>query len=302
MSVQSVWERLEEWARSNAPEMLTTLNEPATEEEILAIEGKLKLQLPASFKESLRIHNGESDGWPCRIFADYGEYLPTPMILETWDSYHKISLELDEVVDALEIERLKADGIIQVVGFVRPVMFDDAWVPFAVCNGDIFWAIDLNPAEGGIPGQIIEVDWEGTSHKVIADSFDKFLESYVEELEAGTYPYFVEGIPTKNDPESEGSPAADLLKNEPYYDNLIALPEGTESEFIVSCMDNSDGLVGFKIHGGFVILQGKLITGHKSMRKLRGALYRIKAVHLGPSDSRRFNVKSYEFVASWDDI
>ena len=52
-------------------------------------------------------------------------------------------------------------------------------------NGDVIWAIDLDPAEKGVYGQIIEIDWESDSFIVVATSFYDLLSGYVESLEKG---------------------------------------------------------------------------------------------------------------------
>ncbi|MEM8809982.1 MAG: SMI1/KNR4 family protein [Cyanobacteria bacterium P01_G01_bin.38] len=77
-------------------------------------------------------------------------------------------------------------------------MFDRAWIPIMECNGDVFWAIDFAPSTAGTVGQIIEVDWEGTSWKVVANSFETFLEDYVSSLESGDY-QIEDGYPTQDE-------------------------------------------------------------------------------------------------------
>lgn len=56
----------------------------------------------------------------------------------------------------------------------------------------------MNPEEGGVSGQVIAVDWEGCSWKVIADSFRSFIRDYAQELENGAY-RVVDEQPTKED-------------------------------------------------------------------------------------------------------
>ena len=190
--IQELWSRLEAWGKTHAPAMLSDLNPGASPDEILGLESRLEVTLPDSFKASLAVHNGESDGWPSKVFADRGAHLSTQRILDEWKQRREfgVSEDLDEDAD-----QLIADGIITVSGPVQPKMFLPEWVPFLECNGDVFWAMDLAPADGGVVGQIIEVDWESCSWAVIANSFHELFSAYVTDLESGRYDVR-DGLPT----------------------------------------------------------------------------------------------------------
>ena len=195
--IEALWKRLEAWGQRNAPDMLEDLNPGATDSEIATLSSSLVRNLPESFLQSLKIHNGESDGWPCKVFADRGAYLSTTQIIEQWRQRQEIAQKIDG--DYLEdLEEQISEGIIDVVGPVNPVMFNSDWVPIMDCNGDVFWAIDFAPKDGGTVGQIIEVDWEGTLWHVVATSFEALLEDYVTSLESGEY-RIEDGQPTKED-------------------------------------------------------------------------------------------------------
>lgn len=195
------WEKIIEWGNRNAPEMLTDLNPGASEEQIAALEVELGQSIPADFRESLLIHNGESDGWPCKVFADYGAYLGTEGILENWKQRKQIAAEIENYMDEMpDPEQQIRDGIITVEGPVQPKLFLKDWIPIMDSNGDVFWALDMNPAEGGSPGQVIAVDLEGCSWMVVADSFGSFIRDYAQALEDGAY-RVVDGQPTKEEEE-----------------------------------------------------------------------------------------------------
>ena len=162
--------------------MLSDLNSGATTDQVHALESELGVTLPDAFKASLAVHNGENDGWPCKVFVNHGAYLSTSRIIEEWRQRQQFGEDIEEDSDEL----IQLD-VITVDGPVQPKMFLSSWVPFLECNGDVFWAMDFSPAAGGKEGQIIEVDWESCSWKVIADSFVDFLDKYVTTLERGEY-------------------------------------------------------------------------------------------------------------------
>ena len=193
--IQKAWQRLEQWAANNAPAMLEDLAPGATDAEISELETALGLTLPDDYRESLSIHNGETDGWPNKVFADRGAYLSTQRSAAERSGRLQVAADLD-TDDLDDPESLIRDGVISVDGPVRPVMFDSTWLPVMECNGDVFWALDFSPAEGGTVGQLIEVDWESCLWRVTAASFSDFLVGYVTELESGAY-RLVDGLPTK---------------------------------------------------------------------------------------------------------
>lgn len=77
-------------------------------------------------------------------------------------------------------------------------MYSPDWIPVMDFNADVFWALDFDPVQAGVNGQLIEVDWEATSWRVVARSFADFLAGYVQNLEAGEY-HIVDGVPTRRE-------------------------------------------------------------------------------------------------------
>lgn len=195
-NIDALWARIEAWGRDNAPNMLEDLNSGVSDEELGELQAALDRELPESFLQSLKVHNGESDGWPCKVFADMGAYLPCSQILENWQMRVQITGQIgDEFSDEERADQIR-DGIIFVDGPVSPEAFNAAWIPIMDSNGDVFWALDFAPTEGGAPGQVIQVDLEGCDWRVVATSFEQLLDAYVAALEAGEYRVEA-GLPTK---------------------------------------------------------------------------------------------------------
>ncbi len=195
-AVRDAWHRIESWGKAHAEGMLTDLNTGASDEKIAELQQALGRSLPESFLESLRIHDGESDGWPSRVFADMGAYLGSDRIVEYWRMRVEIAKQVGDDFELDDYEDQIREGIIFVEGPVRPAAYDEDWVPFMDCNGDVFWALDFAPREGGTQGQVIQVDLEGVEWKVIAESFDAFLADYAKRLESEEWK-FRNGVPTK---------------------------------------------------------------------------------------------------------
>jgi len=196
--IEADWQRIETWADENAPRMLEDLNEGASEDRIVALESELALSVPDEFRRSLKRHDGEHDGWPNKVFAGRGAYLGVDRTLQEWRQRLEFAKSASEEDEEWNRDEQIRDGIISVVGPVKPDLFCKEWIPVMECNGDVFWALDLSPAEGGAPGQLIEVDWEACSWRVVANSFGELLSSYASSLEAGTY-QVADGLPVEND-------------------------------------------------------------------------------------------------------
>lgn len=175
-SVAVLWQRLESWAGENAPEMLRDLNPGADDADIGALQAAFSHPLPASYKDSLKVHNGESDGWPNRVFADMGAYHSTESAINDYNMYLKVGGHGTEFDDGEIAEQIEND-IITVDGPVRPLTFCPDWLPIMNCNGDVFWALDFAPDEGGNKGQVIQVDLECCSWAVVAPDFGTFFQT-----------------------------------------------------------------------------------------------------------------------------
>ena len=72
-------------------------------------------------------------------------------------------------------------------GLVKPVFFYSQRVPFAQLNGDVIWYLDLDPAPGGRVGQVVEEDAENLRLRVIADSLERLLEKYAQDIRNGAF-------------------------------------------------------------------------------------------------------------------
>lgn len=83
-------------------------------------------------------------------------------------------------------DRIKS-SVIFVKGAVKPLLRHPKWLPFTCMNGDVFRYLDFDPAPGGTEGQVIEVDPEGCSYQVLANSLDDALKMYANQLESGKY-------------------------------------------------------------------------------------------------------------------
>lgn len=172
-----VWKRLSAYAARHAPAMTSELRGPASDED-LAVLAELGLELPSALIESLRIHDGEDDDSWGALLAGGGCLLSAKAICERYRMLGETLVGFDHQDLCHPLE--EAVGI----GPVRTLNHSPSWLPIIDLNGDVLWYIDLDPAPGGVPGQIIRVDLESNEWLVCADSLEAFWTHYLAALES----------------------------------------------------------------------------------------------------------------------
>ncbi|WP_181245858.1 SMI1/KNR4 family protein [Glycomyces artemisiae] len=177
--IESAWARVEAALRRVLPDSLPLLAGPAAASEIDAIEAALEVVLPPDFRASLGIHNGSNFGGPAPVPLDHlfsaGEIVA---MTQAWDSEEDSDLDSPPVMAYL-IDR----GMLHVSGPVRPTSSLRNRVVVGTMNGDVNWFIDLDPPEGGTPGQVVRLDIECSQWDVLAPSWTALLVRYAEDLE-----------------------------------------------------------------------------------------------------------------------
>ncbi len=184
----SAVEQIKAWMQVNAPEILTNLNPPAHAADIVQVEQEIGLSFPEDFKQFLALHDGERDELHA-FLADFNRLLSCQEIV----SQYQLMQDIGKQLYSPEMETLACwqeqtrDGIIFIKGSVQPLTLHPKWIPFTEMNGDVFRYFDYDPAPGGVMGQVIEVDPEGCSWQVLADSFEDLLDQYALALAQGKY-------------------------------------------------------------------------------------------------------------------
>jgi cell wall assembly regulator SMI1 len=197
MDIENLWARLEKWASGNKPDMLTELNGPASSAELRLLEDELRLTLPPDFRASLLRHNGETElAGEGLAWADGGALLSSEKILEWWKSMLDLN-ESEPPTPDEETRSLIESGVIFVKGPVKPIGFSPRWIPFMERNSDVYWCVDLDPAQHGKEGQVIKVDPECCVWEVCAESYAAFFEQYVMDLENGMFEIDEDGYLTR---------------------------------------------------------------------------------------------------------
>ena len=156
------------------------LNAGASEADFAKLEQTLGYALPEEFKELYRVANGETDIGA--VFAG-----------EEW-------LSIERIIDEYDIwQALHADGSFQNddgsdfgcqpedAGIKPDFWWNPKWIPLTADGSGNSKMIDLDPAEQGRVGQIIQMWHDDAAREKEAASLREFLQNYVRDLEAGLY-------------------------------------------------------------------------------------------------------------------
>lgn len=175
--MRRVWARIEAVLRVAAPDQLAALPGGASLDAIAAAEARLGFALPADVRESYAVHDGsgDTDVLPHRIMG----LIQVPL------------LSLAEAVRDREMWLGWWDGgsfdhsVADPRGPIRAQWWCRGWVPVTWDGGGDHLCIDLDPAPGGVPGQVIYFSHEVGPVEVVAESWRAYLEGYAADLESG---------------------------------------------------------------------------------------------------------------------
>ena len=180
-TVVVLWQRIETWLQTFAPQRRAELRPGVTSEELVEAEVRLGLTLPEDFKASYRIHDGaEGHGYllmgypnffPLRYVRALGPVFQDPLQNARW-----ANREPGFVSDPARQSQP-----------IQPVWCHPQWLLFASNGGGYYWCVDLAPAPGGTSGQIISWDHEDGPAHLLFPGFNALLATYTDQLEAGLY-------------------------------------------------------------------------------------------------------------------
>ncbi|MEU8241190.1 SMI1/KNR4 family protein [Actinoplanes missouriensis] len=179
--VRAAWERIETGLLRVLPESVSRLEEPADDAAIDIVQAELGLALPADFRASLLIHNGTSWGMPQPLPMD--QLYSAEEIVEATQMWRDNADDDSDFHDPGKLAYYIDHGMLRVDGPVHRLMGGEGRIVVATMNGDVWWLLDLDPAPGGTPGQVIRVDIECAEWDVLAPSWTELLLRYARDLE-----------------------------------------------------------------------------------------------------------------------
>ena len=156
--MKKIWSKVENELATKAKAILESLNPPAEEGEIEALEEHVGQELPVDFRDFVFLHNGQSQESNPGFF-DMFSLMSLDLIQESWD----------------ELEGLRDD-----------VGEDDScpgdWLPFAEDSGGDLLCVEL---ESGAISKFVS----GEDNEEVADSFESWLSDMYATLNSGEFSF-----------------------------------------------------------------------------------------------------------------
>lgn len=167
--MKQYWKKLEAYIQANNPALLGDLNPPANDSEILELEERLGVTLPADYIECLKVHNGQkgnADG----LFSGL-EFLSTRRIQSEWTIWKNL----------LDSGDFDGDRSVPASG-IRADWWNPKWIPFTYNGGGDHLCLDLDPTSEGRTGQIIALWHDDNARQMESSSFAQWFSDFVDDF------------------------------------------------------------------------------------------------------------------------
>jgi cell wall assembly regulator SMI1 len=173
--VKLKWDLIELLAERENPGSIDTFNEPVSLEEWKGFEKAVGVELPETLREFYLVHDGQDTGrvFNSGLLVEGSEGLfPLSKITHEWNLWNSLNEEYGGDIS-------EDDAIYQ----VKPLYWNPLWIPLlGDGSGDIHF-MDLDPTEDGKYGQIILRKNSGPEYRYVADSFEAWIDAYIEKRE-----------------------------------------------------------------------------------------------------------------------
>jgi cell wall assembly regulator SMI1 len=172
--MERIWQRIEAWLEKNAPEIRADLQRGASGADMTKAGRTLSVSLPDDLRQSYRIHDGTKGSGPPLL----GEWrlLSLSAIAREWKTLKRLLDDGTFPSDSGDVD----EGI-------KDVWWSAGWIPIASNSAGDFRCVDLDPDEGGQAGQVIGYWHADARRELLAPSFERWLTTFADELEAGAY-------------------------------------------------------------------------------------------------------------------
>ncbi|RRJ61834.1 SMI1/KNR4 family protein [Paenibacillus oralis] len=139
----------------------------AGEAEFEHAEKALGLKLPEEMKAFYQVHNGQDWDLGSEPFVRNLTLSPLEEIVENWN-FLREEFEADEMEPDIGQE-------------IKPLLWNDKWIPIASNGGGDYLCLDMDPAEAGQVGQVLYFWHDWGNRSVEAASLFSFIQICLDE-------------------------------------------------------------------------------------------------------------------------
>lgn len=176
--IAPVLARLDAWYAAHLPPDEYVWNPPASDEQLDAFERAVGIELPESYRQLYRWHDGENDD-------RWGHFYGLPMLpLKEAEAQWKAWIR---VLGDFKGNRYEIRGGGWPAGAVDPAYINPRWIPLTHDGSGNHIGLDFDPWPQGRVGQVILFGRDEDVKAVLAESLGKFLEWIADLLESGNF-------------------------------------------------------------------------------------------------------------------
>jgi cell wall assembly regulator SMI1 len=177
-SIAPVLARLDAWYAAHLSAHEYAFNPPADDAQIDAFEALIGAEMPRSYRQLYRWHDGESDDRRGHLYGL--PLLPLAGAAAEWQAWRRTAAEFGG-----DRYAIPGDGWPQ--GAVDPAYTNPAWIPLTSDGSGGHIGLDFDPWPNGRVGQVILFGRDEDVKVVLADSLGQFLEWVARLLESGNF-------------------------------------------------------------------------------------------------------------------
>jgi cell wall assembly regulator SMI1 len=180
-----IWDRFEAMLLAHAPQLLATLEPPASEAQIDDAEAAMGVRLPDEVRQAYLRHDGTLHGdlgEPSSLFVPFNWWACLDDMVDNWRMMVRVSNGLrteDDPGDLFPTQKPRWDDL-----KIRPVWWNEKWIPIGLSGTMTTAYIDLDPAPKGTLGQLI-LDGGMQEARWIAEGLNHYLELLIDRVERG---------------------------------------------------------------------------------------------------------------------
>jgi cell wall assembly regulator SMI1 len=176
--IKPVLARLDAWYAANLDPDRYVFNPPATDAQLDAFEQLVGFELPRSYRQLYKWHDGENDD---RWGHIYGlPLLPLKQALADWKSWKTILAELGG-------NRYAVAGASWPEYTIDPAYINSGWIPLTSDGSGGHIGLDFDPWPSGRVGQVVLYGRDEDVKVMLAESLGQFLNWVAELLESGNF-------------------------------------------------------------------------------------------------------------------
>jgi cell wall assembly regulator SMI1 len=176
--IKPVLERLDAWYAAHLPPDKYVLNPPATDKQINAFESVVGIEMPRSYRQLYKWHNGENDDRRGHIYGL--PILPLKRAAQDWQQWRR-------TLAVFGGNRYPVPGGAWPEGAVDPAYTNPKWIPLTDDGSGGNIGLDFDPWPLGRIGQVILYGRDEDVKVVLAESLGQFLGWIAQLLESGNY-------------------------------------------------------------------------------------------------------------------